>query len=248
MGFANKQPFDLNSGVAFLWNGSAASAVDLNPNTVTNASEALATDGANQVGYAVPGSYANAFLWSGTAASYVNLQPNGFVASMADDVNGGEQVGYGSPSGTDPDLSLDASNVHALLWNGTAASFVDLNPDGWVLSKALGTNGTQQVGAGLITEEAGQLFPTGNYQALLWSGTAASYVNLQTLLPVTDTWVSSEAHSIDPSGDAFGYAVDSSGNYFAVEWSPVPEPVSGALVSVLGACALMRRRRGENPC
>jgi hypothetical protein len=117
-----------------------------------------------------------------------------------------------------------------------------LNPDGWVLSKAFGTNGTQQVGAGFITEEAGQLVPTGNYQALLWSGTAASYVNLEPLLPVTDTWVSSEAYGINAAGDVFGYAVDTNGNYFAVEWSSVPEPVSGALLSVVGVCLLMRRR------
>ncbi len=35
---------------------------------------------------------------------------------------------------------------HALLWNDTADSAVDLNPNGFRFSYGLGTNGTQQVG------------------------------------------------------------------------------------------------------
>jgi hypothetical protein len=111
-------------------------------------------------------------------------------------------------------LSLLASDVHAILWNGTAASYVDLNPVGFIRSYALGTNGTQQVGWGLVTD-------TGSSQALLWSGTADSCVNLESLLPLTDTWQYSEADTIDAAGDAFGWAVDSTNNFFAVEWSPV---------------------------
>lgn len=56
-----------------------------------------------------------------------------------------------------------------MLWSGTAASAVDLNPAGFHDSTAVGVCGTQQVGFGNtpIAE-----------QALLWNGTADSVVEL----------------------------------------------------------------------
>jgi hypothetical protein len=215
VGYASTKPLYGNyAPSAFLWNGTAASAVDLNPSGIS-ASEALGTDGAQQVGYAVPGEYLNACLWSGTAKSYLNLNPSGYLASIADGVNDGQQVGYASPPGTPPQLSLDFSDYHAILWTGTADSYVDLNPNGFLITAALGTNGSQQVGKGSYTA-------TEPWQALLWNGTADSYVNLQGLLPQSDTWLASTADSIDAAGHVFGIAEDSNQNAFAVEWSPAP--------------------------
>jgi len=73
-------------------------------------------------------------------------------------------VGWGSPYG---------GGGHALLWSGTAANCVDLNPpSGFTTSVAFGISDGQQVGCGW-----GDV--TGNNEhALLWSGTAASYVDL----------------------------------------------------------------------
>ena len=66
-------------------------------------------------------------LVAGTAAqavvvSYiaVDLNPSGFTESFADDISGTQQVGEGSGSAT-------GGNGHALLWNGSAASYVDLD-------------------------------------------------------------------------------------------------------------------------
>ncbi len=63
------------------------------------------------------------------------------------------------------------NTYHAVLWTPFATSGVDLNPTGFAVSAAFGTNGTQQVGYG---------YPTtgGDSHALLWNGSAASYVDL----------------------------------------------------------------------
>src|SRR5204862_2050851 len=62
---------------------------------------------------------------------------------------------------------------HALLWHGSAASAVDLNPAGFESSHALAAWGDQQGGwAGDITNSkyAGH--------AALWSGSARSFIDL----------------------------------------------------------------------
>lgn len=66
-----------NNRQAIVWSGTAASAVDLNPTNLSGfiASEADATNGAEQVGYGqVDAEDKMALLWSGTASSTVNLQ------------------------------------------------------------------------------------------------------------------------------------------------------------------------------
>ncbi|MGD1277616.1 MAG: PEP-CTERM sorting domain-containing protein [Tepidisphaeraceae bacterium] len=116
------------------------------------------------LGIAAPA--ARAASYSGTVL-YPCTLPSNFAGGMT--VSGGaagQTVGYGTSA---------SNNSHALLWSGTAASAVDLQPtnlSGYDQSYALGTNGTQQVGYG-----AGS--GTGyNAHALLWSGTAGSAVDL----------------------------------------------------------------------
>jgi len=92
------------------------------------------------------------------------LHPVGFESSYAVGASGTSQVGYG----------IDGDGAyHALLWNGTAASVVDLNPAGWELSGALGVWGASQVGYGAENFRGGL-----QNHALLWNGTAASVVDL----------------------------------------------------------------------
>ena len=227
----------LGGNGAVLWNGTASSMVNLGPSHMT--SEAVATDGSQQIGNVTPSSgNANAALWSGTAASFVNLNPSGWVASMAYDVAGGQQVGAGETPGTNPNLAFDNTNFHALLWTGTAASFVDLDPNGYLESQAFGTNGTQQVGWGLNSADSTD-------DALVWKGSLNSYVDLEGFLPSADKWSGSTADSISANGNIFGWAYDPSGNYYAVEWSPVavPEPTTLALISFVGTVLISRRRR-----
>lgn len=180
-------------GHALLWNGSAASVVDLNPTSLPGITSSLAsaTDGAHEVGWSSPGTQAHhALMWSGSAASAVDLNPGGFATSMAFGVGGNQQVGMG----------LTASGGGgALLWTGSAASAVQLGGD-----MAVATNGGQQVGSSAL-------------RATVWSGTAASAIDLNNFLPAALRSVQSIATSIDSAGDIFGVA----GGY-AAEWLPHP--------------------------
>ncbi len=172
-------------------------------------------------------------MWNGTANSAVDLSPinlNGINESEALGTNGMQQVGYGYVSGT--------SNDQALLWDGTAASAVDLNPSGYNFSEALSTNGAFQVGYGSVP---GQI----SDRALLWAGTAGSVINLQTLFPSVDSLTASVADDIDSSGNIYGFANNNVGGFFAVEWSPVPEPATESLLIVAVVGILMRRRQSS---
>jgi hypothetical protein len=147
---------------AALWNGTAASYVDLHPGgfPLNSSSEARGFSGNTQVGYA--GDHAG--LWTGTAGSFVDLNPPGFTSSGAEGVSGNIQVGGGSGPAT--------VGGHALLWTGTAASFVDLHPPGYAVSDAFGVSGNTEVGVGTSNTDFQD-------HALLWHGTVASYVDLQ---------------------------------------------------------------------
>jgi hypothetical protein len=84
-----------------------------------------------------------AALWNGSGAR-INLHPNdmpGIVGSQATNSSGGQQVGTGYQ------LINSAQFSRAMVWNGTAASAIDLNPSGMISSVASGTSGgLQQVG------------------------------------------------------------------------------------------------------
>ncbi len=97
----------------------------------------------------------------GAEYTAIDLHPSGFDISSASGISGTQQVGSGSATGYNP---------HALLWSGTAASYVDLTPSGSTYAVAWSTNGTQQVGFGYDT--------SGDLHAFLWSGTAESCIDL----------------------------------------------------------------------
>ena len=102
---------------------------------------------------------------------------------------------------------------------------------------ATATNGTVQAGYAQETNP-----PVDNH-ALAWAGTADSCVDLQALLP--SDFVGSMATGVDAAGDVFGVAHDTSGHYHAIEWVPVPEPLSAAWLVAVGF-TLGRQRKGLN--
>ena len=166
-------PFHAGGQFAMLWNGSASSAINLNPTKFHFTTSSLtATDGTNQVGvgYGTPtiSTSSHALLWSGTADSAVDLNPSHIYWAEPLGVGGNQQVGQAY-------FPVDIRNLHAALWSGTAASIVDLNPPGFTSSAAMGVAANQQVGMGIVpNQQAGY----SNEHPLLWRGTAASVVDL----------------------------------------------------------------------
>jgi hypothetical protein len=174
-GAANgKQVGGSGNGHAVLLNGNALSSADLHP-AAYSTSIATSTDDVQQCGYgyAPLGGGNHALMWSGSAASYVDLH-NIFTWTYCTGVQGGQQVGFGERP------VYTVFYQHAMLWNGSAATAVDLHPVGYSYSKAMGVAYGQQVGYASTTH-----YPIGDtigYQpgshALLWTGTAASVVDL----------------------------------------------------------------------
>ncbi len=123
---------------ARLWHGTADSTVVLHP-LGWDASEALATNGTQQGGWALKlvDSQTHAMLWTGTADTAVDLHPAGYTASKITAIFGNQQVGEGWV-GTPGAIG---SVRHALLWTGTPESVVDLNqylPAGYANGVATG--------------------------------------------------------------------------------------------------------------
>src|SRR5262245_31693805 len=83
------------------------------------------------------------------------------TSSEANGISLNEQIGDG----------FVGIHSHAILWNSTPASAIDLNPVGFTDSYGLAVSGGIQVGAG----RPGTSTPS---HALMWSGSAASVVDL----------------------------------------------------------------------
>ena len=146
VGYGGKNGFgsSLSETKAMLWHGSPSGFIWLHPQNGFATSQALATDGTQEVGSGIVASkvrlapsVTHALLWFHTAASVVDLHPAAFDQSYATGVSELKQVGYGTLAGS----------THALVWSGTAAGVVDLNqflPTGFVGSQATGvdTGGT----------------------------------------------------------------------------------------------------------
>lgn len=153
------------SAHALLWNGSAASVVDLHPARLPGftVSFAQGTNGAQQVGWAstsntVPG---HAMLWNGTADSAVDLNPATLSDSQAIATDGVHQVGGGTVAAT--------GGRHAFAWAGTAASAVDLNPSGFSSSYASAVNADAVGGAASRGAES---------HAIVWNLADHSFIDL----------------------------------------------------------------------
>ncbi len=162
VGYGGKSGFgtSLSETKAMLWTGSPSGFVWLHPQNGFVASQAVATDGTQEVGNGVVASkvrlapsVTHALLWFHTAVSVVDLHPAGFDQSYATGVSELKQVGYGTLAG----------NPHALVWSGTAGSAIDLNqflPTGFAASQATGMDT-----GGTIT---GFAFDGAHRHAILW--------------------------------------------------------------------------------
>jgi hypothetical protein len=191
---------------AYLYHGSAATAVDLNPATAFASDVSGLTNGV-EVGAAQFGTachtLSHAGLWRGTANSFVDLHPTGVYGTtngtfgLATD--GVREVGYG----------LDGGNgQHAFVWSGTAASAIDITPAG-MYGVAYGVSGTRVVGAGLFG-------PGGPSEALVWVGKTYAVLSCTFCY----NWL---ATGIDRK-NIVGYGNASGGSYHALYWHGTAAP------------------------
>lgn len=164
--------------VPALWRGTVESAMLLTIPFVNFGGQANATDGAQVVGYATGQDRdgttfgpSQAVLWDAATGVGVGLGDGG-NPSIAYGVGGGAQVGL-----------VNKGTVSAALWRGSAKSLVNLHPKNAVVSVANATDGVRQAGyAGYdvrvrVEAAKGNKDKRFNY-AMLWSGSAASAVNL----------------------------------------------------------------------
>jgi hypothetical protein len=111
----------------------------------------------------------HAVLWSagGTATELDPTDLGSVDGSQIMGEFGNQQVGSFGEMGY--------SYFQAVLWTGTPGSAVDLNPSqlGMFSSRAMGTDGSQQVGAGLVGSISDHIS-----HAVMWNGSAGSAVDL----------------------------------------------------------------------
>jgi uncharacterized membrane protein len=182
--------------------------IDLHPGPNYTSSEAFGLYESREVGYAVTNSSSptqHAMLWSGSRLTAVDLTPSGVTGAYAYGVGSTYQVGCGAVA------PIVAS--HALLWQGTPASLRDLNPAGFADSCARAVRSGVEVGYG---HNASRIL-----NALVWTGTAASAFDLQSIMP--STYLQSEAYAFDSKGDIIGsafYSAPSGTGWHAIMWIP----------------------------
>src|SRR5262249_8396052 len=140
-----------------------------------------------------------------SAESFVDLTPDGYGTGEVHGISGSEQVG----------ATFDSFLGWACVWHGTAASFVNLNPDPELFSAATCTDGTHQYG---VTAFLGPDFS--GLSPVRGSGTAESAELMGVDDPV-NRW--GEIHATH-GGYQVGYTTDTDGasNERACLWTGGP--------------------------
>jgi hypothetical protein len=186
---------------AGLWSRTSASFKRLH-STTHNLTQARGTDGTRVVGAGQNRNdhSVNALLWNSVSSMAINIRPSMSTFSSAASISGNQQCGsfIGPQTG---------GASHAVLWTGTAASAVDLNPNStFNRSEGLAVRNGLQVGY------ATPITNTSRPQAIAWHGTAASWINLHARLPIVfqQQW-RSIATAIDSAGNIVGYVENMAG-------------------------------------
>jgi uncharacterized membrane protein len=213
--------------------------VDINPSGNVGSS-AYGVNGDNIVGVVSPlaAGFGHAALWQGPSHAFVDLHPASFVFSYASGASQTSQVGIGflgEPYHADTER-------HALLWHGSAGTVIDLHPSsGFSQTGAQAVAGELQAGFGLGVATGGK------EHAMLWQGTASSALDLHSLLAgLGPEFTGSFANGINENGVIVGTAFDVNGVSYAIQWTPVPEPSAGLLLTV-GALTFAGLRRRVRP-
>ena len=164
------------SGGGAVWSGTAASYVSVHPagyvqSTVLGMADGQLVGVGNVIDPAQPDTtIQHALLWSAASAgSVIDLHPGGgWRSSFAYAVSGGKQAG----------ALMNSSSEHAVVWSGSAKSFIDLHSSKFISTVAYGILGGQQVGYGYMQLSGAHGSTIYVNHALLWSGSASTMVDL----------------------------------------------------------------------
>ncbi len=228
VGYASIVPYPMSDTVgyqaashAFLWTGTAASAVDLNP-VGYDASQAIATNGTQQGGWAytaLPTPHNHAMLWSATAASAVDMHPAAYSDSRITSMTDTNQVGDGwiGPMG------MPGSVRHALVWSGTPESVVDLNqylPAGYTHAVATGVDANGNVVGFAYNKFVYGVDIPADAIAVIFAPGAASSTALS-------------AFTVTPANAAPGAVLQATASI------PTPAPAGGVIISFVSTNAIL---------
>jgi hypothetical protein len=126
-----------------------------------------------------------------------------------------------------------------MIWSGTAASFLDVNPYAGMDSGLSATTGHMQVGFATV--------PGASFShAGAWLGTAASFVDLHAFLPPGFVWSAANSVIELPDGRTLvgGSATRPNNVTEAILWTYAPSPGCATLLLLAGVEACRRRRWG----
>jgi len=190
------QYYPVSDSHAAVWTGTAGSLVDLNPAGATD-SNAFDIEGNQVVGEARIGPTTKASLWSALSGNWTDMHPLGapfpVFSSRINATDGSQQAGQAG-----------AGILMAIMWGGTANSYVFLHPAAAASSQALGVHAGQQVGRATFGFSS---------HAALWTGSVGSYVDLNPAGMQTST--ATAVHQ----GEQVGYSADSSQTTHAGLWT-----------------------------
>ena len=161
---------------AAVWNGTAASYLNIHPPAYSSSTVIGMGDGqlvgvAGVIDPTQPDSTVNhALPWTAASSgSVIDLHPGGgWRSSFAYGAAGGKQVG----------AVANSSSEHAVIWFGSAKSYVDLHTSKFISTIAYGIYGGQQVGHGYIKVTAANGATLFANHALLWAGSASRMTDL----------------------------------------------------------------------
>jgi hypothetical protein len=114
----------------------------------------------------------HAVYWSDSGSGWVDLNGAGTGVNSAAWAVGFDAANNYEEAGS----KAVGSQVHATLWHDDAASALDINPLNATESQAYGVSFGHQAGYAIFNGSTGK-------QAVIWNGTAGSFLNLQPSLP-----------------------------------------------------------------
>ena len=183
---------------AYTWNLSSGTFLDLNPSGYDQ-SVANGTSNGAFVGYGTTGGTSQALYWPTASTMPTNLTPSIAADSTALAISNGVEVGSATIAAS--------GHVHAMAWNGTASSYVDLHaplPSSLTDSAAAAVSGTQVVGTAYDA--------SGAAHAILWNTAGTQYVDL-----TPSGYVGADGEATSGSQQA-GDIVNASGSPHAAAW------------------------------